>query len=79
MVMSRKQILLNGQLVVSATTYRTPNGKWASNGEVKFAKIEEKREFTVRGDGEFETEEEARTNGIWVAIDWVNEMYPPGT
>lgn len=75
----RKRMLLNGELVISATTYRTHDGKWGSNGEVKFAKLAEKREFTVRGDGVFETEEEARTNGIWAAIDWVNEMYPPGT
>ena len=75
----RKRMLLNGELVLSATTYRTPDGKWSSNGEVKFNMLTDMREFTVRGEGVFETEEEARTNGIRAAIDWVNEMYPPGT
>ena len=72
----RKQLRLNEELVISATTYRTHDGKWASNGEIKFSKLAEKQEFTVSGCGCFETEEEARTNGIWAAIDWINEMYP---
>lgn len=75
----RKRMFLNGELVISATTYRTHDGMWRSNGEVKFTKLAEKQEFTVCGDGVFGTEEEARTNGIWTAVDWVNEMYPPGT
>lgn len=75
----RKRLLLNGELVISAATYRTSDGKWGANGEIKFSKLAEKQEFTVCGYGVFETEEEARTNGIWAAIDCVNEMYPPGT